>query len=188
MEKSSKIYYPHRLLSAWKQVKRKNGTSGVGRMTIRGFEGRKSELLGIISEKLKAGTYHFKPARRALKPKGNSPEMRKLNIPTVMDRVVARYIHSVLAEIFDIDFTKSNFGFRKGKSQHQAIRYLRDKMMEGYSWCVKIDLRSFFNELSHNLILKLIRRKVTDKQLLTLITRALKAGVVTDEGFRETPC
>ncbi len=90
-------------------------------MTVDEFERRKEELLKLIHEKLKALTYRFKPARRALIPKEGTSKMRKLGIPVVMDRVVGQSINLVFAEIFDPDFTKSNYGFRKGKSQHQAI-------------------------------------------------------------------
>ena len=83
-------------------------------------------------------------------------------------------------EIFEPDFTDSNFGFRRGKSQHQAIRHVRDIVREGYEWCVSIDLASFFDEIPHDLILKLIRRKIADEGLVTLIAIALKAGTIRE--------
>ena len=109
-------------------------------MTVRDFECREDELLQIIHDKLKAGIYRFKPARRALIPKEGSSKMRKLGIPVVIDRIVSQSINTVFYEIFDSDFTESNFGFRKEKSQHQAIKYVQN--------IVKIEGKSFADALS----------------------------------------
>jgi group II intron reverse transcriptase/maturase len=103
-----------------------------------------------------------------------------------MDRIVSQSINLVFMDIFSIDFTSSNFGFRRGKSQHQAIGKMRDIMGDGYEWCASIDLQSFFDEIPHGLILKLIRRKIRDERLVTLIVRALKSGVVEDGEFKKT--
>ena len=103
-----------------------------------------------------------------------------------MDRIVSQSVNSVFEEIFDPDFTESNFGFRKGRSQHMAIRHVQAIAREGYEWCASIDLKSFFDEIPHNLILKLIRRKIADERLLTLIARALKAGVIVEGRFEKT--
>jgi RNA-directed DNA polymerase len=80
--------------------------------------------------------------------------MRKLGIPVVMDRIVGASMHSVLEEIFDPQFTASNFGFRRGSSQHQPIRHLQKLVKEGREWAVAIDLKSFFDEIPYGLMLK----------------------------------
>ena len=103
-----------------------------------------------------------------------------------MDRIVAQSIHETLDEIYDSGFTRSNFGFRKGRSQHQAIRHVREKVKQRTRWCASVDLRSYFDEIPHNLIFKLIRRRIADERLVTLIARALKAGVVVDGRFEKT--
>ena len=103
-----------------------------------------------------------------------------------MDRIVAQSIHATLDEIYDAGFTQSNFGFRKGRSQHQAIRHVREKVKQRTRWCASVDLRSYFDEIPHNLIFKLIRRRIADERLVTLIARALKAGVVVDGRFEKT--
>jgi RNA-directed DNA polymerase len=148
-------------------------------MTVEVFEQRKDELLTLIHEKLKAGIYRFKPARRALIPKEGNSKMRKLGIPVVIDRVVSQSVNLVFQEIFDPDFTKSNYGFRRGHSQRQAIYHVQMIVKAGYEWCASIDLARFFDEIPHNLILKLIRKKKADERLVTLIARALKAGIDT---------
>ena len=172
-----KVCEPRRLRAAWRQVKQNAGAAGIDQMTVGQFEQRQEELLELIHEKLKAGTYRFKPARRTLIPKEGTAKMRKLGIPVVMDRVVSQSVNLVFSEIFDPMFTKSNYGFRKGHSQHQAIRHVQQIVIDGYEWCASIDLASFFDEIPHQLIFKLIRRKIADERLVTLIARALKAGI-----------
>ena len=181
-----RVYEPRRLRQAWQQVKKNAGAAGIDQMTVKDFERRKDELLKLIHQKLKAGIYRFKPARRTLIPKESTSKLRKLGIPVVMDRVVSQSVNLVFQEIFDPEFTKSNYGFRKGMSQRQAIYHVQDIVLEGYEWCASIDLASFFDEIPHNLILKLIRRKIADEGLVTLIARALKAGTVVDGEFEKT--
>ena len=105
---------------------------------------------------------------------------------TLGSTLVSLSISLVFEEIFDPDFTDSNFGFRKGKSQHQAIRHIQNIVKEEKEWCVSIDLASFFDNIPHGLILKLIRRKIADERLVTLIARALKAGIVIDGKYEKT--
>lgn len=181
-----RVYEPGRLYNAWQQVKKNAGAAGIDGMTVKDFESRETELLGFTHKKLKAGSYRFKPARRVLIPKEGTSKMRKLGIPVVMDRIVSQSVNSVFEEIFDPDFTESNFGFRKGRSQHMAIRHVQAIAREGHEWCASIDLMSFFDEIPHNLILKLIRRKIADERLLTLIARVLKAGVIVEGIFEKT--
>jgi len=182
----AKVYEPRRLRMAWQQVKRNAGAAGIDRMTVEEFTRREEELLTLIHDKLSLVSYRFKPARRVLIPKQGTSKKRKLGIPVVMDRIVGVSMHSVLQEIYDPDFTVSNFGFRRGKNQHQAIRHLQGLVQEGRQWAVAVDLKSFFDEIPHGLILKLIRRKVADEQFVTMVARLLKAGVVIDGTFEKT--
>jgi RNA-directed DNA polymerase len=99
---------------------------------------------------------------------------------------MAQSINLVFEEIFDSEFTGSNFGFRRRRSQHRAIGHVQSMVGEGYEWCASIDLKSFFDEIPHNLILKLIRRRIADEELVTLIARALRAGVVVEGKFEKT--
>ena len=112
--------------------------------------------------------------------------MKPDGIPVVMDRIVGVSMHSVLEEHFDPDFTASNFGFRRGRSQHQAIRHLQGLVKEGREWTVAVDLKSFFDEIPHGLILQLIRRKMADEQFVTLLARLLKAGVIANGVLEKT--
>jgi retron-type reverse transcriptase len=119
-------------------------------------------------------------------PKPGSTKKRNLGIPVVMDRIVSHSLHSVLEELFEPDFTTSNYGFRRGKSQHQAIGHVRQAVVEGYEWCAAIDLQGFFDEIPHDLILKLIRRKMRDERVVTLIARTLKDRVRVDRVLEKT--
>ena len=180
------IYNPGRLWEAWQRVKRNAGAAGIDEMTVQDFECRKEELLRIIHEKLKEMRYRFKPARRVLIPKEGTGKFRKLGIPVIIDRIVATSINEVFVEIFAPEFTESNFGFLRGKSQQQAIMHVQKIVNDGYQWCASIDLKSFFDEIPHELIFKLIRRKIADERLVTMIARALKAGVVVEGKFEKT--
>jgi RNA-directed DNA polymerase len=186
-EVMAQVYEPGRLWAAWQQVRRNAGAAGIDHMTVEAFEARQDELLELIHTKLRLGIYRFKPARRVLIPKkGSTSKKRKLGIPVVMDRIVSQSVHTVFEAIFDPDFRESNFGFRRGRSQHQAIRHVQQMVREGYDWCASIDLASFFDEIPHGLILQLIRRKIADEALVTLIARALTAGVGVDGKIEKT--
>jgi len=175
-----RVYDPTRLQLAWEQVRKNAGAAGIDNMTIKAFGERERELLSIIHKRLSSGSYRFKPARRVLIPKPGSSSMRKLGIPSIMDRVVSQSLNLALTEVFDPDFTQSNFGFRRGKSQHQAILQVRQHVRDGYVWCASVDLKSFFDEIPHELILRLLRRKISDESLITLVARSLKAGTLVD--------
>ncbi|MFN2280804.1 MAG: group II intron reverse transcriptase/maturase [Anaerolineales bacterium] len=181
-----KVLEPGRLQMAWQQVRKNAGAAGIDRMTVAEFAQREEPFLALIHDKLTSGSYRFQPARRVLIPKEGTSGMRKLGIPVVMDRVVGASMHSVLEELFDLEFTASNFGFRRRRSQHQAIRHLQSLVKEGREWAVAIDLKSFFDEIPHGRILQLIRRKVADEQFVTLLARLLKAGVVANGEFEKT--
>lgn len=179
-----RVYDSRRLRRAWEQIRKNAGAAGIDGMTIQQFDKRRQELLGLMAEKLEAGSYRFKPVRRRLIRKEGSRKQRKLGIPTVMDRVVGQAMHLTLVEIFDGSFSRSNFGFRVGKSQQAAIRHVKGAVEEGYPWCASIDLQEFFDEIPHGLILKLLRRRMRDERFITMVARALKAGVIVD-GVRQ---
>ena len=179
-EVMKRVYEPNRLMAAWQRVKENAGSAGIDEMTVDEFAKDGLRLMRIIYGKLKDGTYRFKPARRVLIPKPGTNKKRKLGIPIIMDRIVSTSISTVLMEIFDQTFSSSNFGFRKGKSQHDAILHVKEIVNEGYEECVSIDLKSFFDEIPHGQILKLLRRKIKDETFITLIARHLKAGIIVD--------
>jgi retron-type reverse transcriptase len=130
-------------------VKTNAGAAGIDRMSVKDFEERKGELMPMIRDKLIQGRYRFKPARRVEIPKDGGSKTRRLGIPVITDRIVSTSIQRVFEQIFERDFTSSNYGFRRGRSQHQAIAYVKKKVEEGYSWCASIDLKGFLDSCSY---------------------------------------
>ena len=181
-----RVYNLGRLRMAWRQVRKNAGAAGIDRMTVEEFERREDELVKLIHDKLEDGTYRFKPARRKLIPKKGSSKKRKLGIPVVMDRIVSQSMNLTFEGIYAPGFTESNFGFRRGRSQHGAIKHVQRVVVDGYDWCASIDLKSFFDEIPHDLILKLIRGQIADEGLVTLVARALKAGVMVEGKLEKT--
>ena len=181
-----RVYDRGRLHRAWLSVKSNAGAAGIDHVTVEAFAEKAEEHLDRIHEKLLAGRYRFQPVRRVEILKPGSTKKRQLGIPVVMDRIVSQSLHTVLDELWDADFTASNFGFRRGKSPHQAIEHMRQAVEDGYRWCASIDLQGFFDEIPHDLILRLIRRKIRDERVVTLIARALKAGVKVEGKIEKT--
>jgi group II intron reverse transcriptase/maturase len=167
------------MMAAYSKVVANKGAPGVYKIPVTELKGYLQEHWPRIKEELLAGRYVPLPVLRVEipKPAGGT---RILGIPVIMDRIVSQSVNMAFEEIFDPEFTGSNYGFRRGKSQHQAIRHVQELVEQGYEWCASIDLQSFFDEIPFDLILKLIRRRISDERLVTLIARALKAGVIED--------
>ena len=112
--------------------------------------------------------------------------MRKLGIPTVTDRVIQQALTQVLTPIFDPGFSESSYGFRPGRSAHDAVRQALKYQQEGKQWVVDLDLKQFFDEVNHDVLMARIGRKVKDKRIKRLINAYLKAGVVCPDGEHPT--
>ena len=162
---------------AYKRVKRNKGAPGVDSMSV--------EQLGVflrahwpkIKERLCEGTYEPKPVRRVQIPKSNGG-VRTLGIPTVLDRLIQQSLHQVLSPLFDPGFSESSYGFRLGRSAHQAVLKARDFQRTGKRWVVDMDLAQFFDEVNHEMLMARIGRKVKDRRVKGLIRRYLRAGVL----------
>jgi len=180
-----RVYEPRRLLWAWQQVRSNAGAAGIDKMTVEAFERKRIYCCNLSTRSSRAEHTVF-DLPDGIDTEGRNLEDAETGIPVVIDRIVSQSTNLVFEEIFDPDFTESSFGFRRGRSQHQAIEHIREMVKRGYEWCASIDLQSFFDEIPHDLILKLIRRKIADERLVTLIARALKAGVVDNGVFEKT--
>ena len=130
-----------------------------------------------VRSQLDAGTYQPQPVRRVMIPKP-SGGMRKLGVPAVVDRLICQAIAQVLTPIFDPNFHPHSFGFRPGRSQHQAVERARQFIADDAAWCVDFDLDSFFDRVQHDALMARVARRVHDKQVLGLIRRYLEAGVM----------
>jgi RNA-directed DNA polymerase len=131
-----------------------------------------------IREQLLNGTYEPKPVRRVEIPKPDGGGMRKLGIPSVLDRFIQQAVMQVLQRRWDRTFSESSYGFRPGRSAHQAVAQAQQYIAEGYGWCVDFDLEKFFDRVNHDKLMGRIAKRVEDKRLLKLIRAFLNAGVM----------
>ena len=170
---------------AWQQVKANKGAPGIDDMTITDYpEFARANWAGIKASLLD-GTYTPSPVKRVEIPK-DSGGTRPLGIPTVSDRVIQQAIAQVLVPIFDPYFSESSFGFRPGRSAHQAVRKVVDLIGKGYRYAVDIDLAKFFDTVDHDVLMHRISRRVADKGILKLIGKYLRAGVVVNGRLSKT--
>jgi RNA-directed DNA polymerase len=133
-----------------------------------------------IRAKLVAGGWTPSPVRRVEIPKPNGGK-RQLGIPTVMDRLVQQALLQVLQPIFDPRFSESSYGFRPGRSAHDAVRAAQEYVREGKDWVVDIDIAQFFDQVNHDILMRRIAEVISEQRVLRLIGRYLRAGVLTGE-------
>jgi len=173
------------MLRAWKQVRANQGACGIDGISIEKFPSYAHENWEGIKQSLLEGEYQPSPVKRVEIPK-DSGGTRKLGIPTVMDRVIQQAITQVLSPVFDPHFSESSFGFRPGRSAHQAVRKVLKDIREGYRYAVDIDLEKFFDTVDHDVLMSRVSRRVKDKGLLRLIGRYLRCGVVVNGRLNQT--
>jgi len=173
-----KVFASETLRIAFRQVKANNGAAGVDHQTIKMFEAHLDENLSRLSEQLKDGKYSPRAIQRRYIPKPGSKEKRPLGIPTVRDRVVQGAIRMVLEPIFERDFCEESYGFRPGRGCKDALRRVDGLLKEGYTWVVDADLKSYFDTIPHDRLLKLVGNKVSDGRVLDLIEAFLKQQVM----------
>ena len=164
---------------AYKRVKKNGGAPGVDGMTVDELLPYLKEHGGELVKLIALGVYQPRPVKRIEIPKPDGGT-RRLGIPTVVDRVIQLAIAQVLEMIFEPEFSDSSFGFRPGRSAHQAIRRARACCDVGYTSVVDIDLEKYFDTVNHDLLIGMLREKVKDEMLLKLIRRYLKSGVMLD--------
>lgn len=167
---------------------RKDGAVGVDGQTVEDYVGDDlSAKLANLLDRAKSGTYRAPPVRRVHIPKGTGGETRPIGIPTFEDKVLQRAVVMVLETIYEQDFRDCSYGFRPGRSAHQALDALWQQTMNmGGCWLVEVDIRKFFDTLDHAQLRELLQLRVRDGVLLRLIGKWLKAGVL-EEGRRTTP-
>jgi len=162
---------------AWKAVRQNRGGPGVDGMNVDLFESWWSKNRQRIVDELLAGTYQPQPVKRCEIPKAKAG-VRVLGIPTVLDRVVQHAIVQVLTPIFDPGFCEHSFGFRPGRSAHGAVLAARKFAADGFRWVVDVDLKAFFDQVNHDVLMGRLAKRVADRDLLRLIRRFLRAGML----------
>ena len=185
MELLEKVLSKENLNNAYKQVYKNKGASGVDGVTT-------EELFAYIKEhkeeilwQIRNRKYKPQPVRRVYIPKENG-KMRKLGIPSVIDRVIQQAIVQVLTPIYEEEFSNNSFGFRPNRSCEMAVIKVLEYFNDGYDWVVDIDLQSFFDEVNQDKLIGIIRRTIKDGNLVSLIRKFLQSGVMEKGVIQET--
>ena len=165
---------------AWKRVKSNQGAPGIDGMALEEFPAFAREHWASIRQSLLEGCYQPAPVRRVMIPKRDGSGERMLGVPCVLDRVIQQAMLQVLTPIFDPEFSESSYGSRPHRSAHGAIFQVKAFIKAGYRGAVDLDLEKFFDQVNHDVLMSRVARKVTDKVLLRLIGRYLRAGVMVN--------
>ena len=165
------------MLAAYQRVMSNKGAAGVDGMSVGELQKYLQEHWSKLRGELVAGTYKPKAVRSVAIPKTGGG-VRKLGIPTVVDRLIQQALLQILSPLFEVEFSEHSYGYRPGRSAHQAIQQARQYVASGNSWVVDIDLENFFDEVNHDMLMSRIRRKVSDKRVLKLLWRYLQSGIL----------
>jgi RNA-directed DNA polymerase len=172
-----KIVSRGNMMAAYSRVVGNKGAAGVDNMPVTALTGHLQEQWPCIKEELLAGKYHPQPVRKVEIPKPGGGT-RMLGIPTVLDRLIQQAMHQVLSPLFDPDFSTNSYGFRPGRSAQQAVKAAQRYVGSGLRWVVDLDLEKFFDRVHHDTLMSLVKHKVGDRVVLSLIDRYLKAGML----------
>ena len=167
------------LILALNRVERNKGSHGVDKMPVQNLRAHIMEHWASIREQLESGTYYPQPVRRVEIPKPNGG-VRKLGIPTVLDRFLQQAIAQVLTNIYDPTFSEHSYGFRPNRRGHDAVREARSYIKQGYRWVIDMDLEKFFDKVNHDRLMRTLSQRVKDPRVLKLIRRYLQAGDMKD--------
>jgi len=180
-----RIFRPDVLWRAWQEVKANGGSAGVDGVSLEEIERQGvARFLEAIAGDLKAGRYKPQPVLRVYIPKPDGRQ-RPLGIPTVRDRVVQQACRIVVEPIFEANFQDHSYGFRPKRSAAQAVRAVDKVLLRGW-WVVDADIQGYFDAIDHDLLLTLVKRRVSDRRVLKLLCQWLKAGVMEEGQWRAT--
>jgi len=178
---------PELMRKAFKAVKRNRGAAGVDKVSIQMFEDNLDENLAALMRDLKAGTFRPKPLRRTMIPKGpDSDKLRPLGIPVVRDRVAQEVVRRLLAPVFEPRFHDASYGFITGRNCHQAIERVLELHRQGDKVVLDADIKGFFDNIPHKVIMDAVAAEIADGNVLNLVEKFLKAGVMENGVFKPT--
>jgi len=166
------------MLAAYRRVVRNKGAAGVDGTTVDQLHRFCRAHWEGVREQLLSGAYRPQPVRKVEIPKPGGKGMRMLGIPTVLDRMIQQALLQVLTPIFDPTFSEHSFGFRPGRSAHQAVLSARSHMASGHRWVVDMDLEKFFDRVNHDVVMARVARRVKDRRVIVLIYRYLRSGMM----------
>lgn len=166
------------LKKAYARVVSNGGSPGVDAMPVEAFKGFLGKEWPRLKKALLEDRYEPQPVRGVEIPKAGGKGMRQLGIPTVLDRFIQQALHQVLNPLWETDFSEHSYGFREGRSAHQAILAAKKYIQEGRTFVVDLDLEAFFDRVQHDVLMARVARKVGDKRVLRLIRRFLQAGMM----------
>jgi group II intron reverse transcriptase/maturase len=173
------------MLRAFRKVKRNRGVAGIDKVSIIMFEANLEQNLRALMRDLKTGTFQPLPLRRVYIPKG-SGQTRPLGIPAVRDRVAQEVLRQLLSPLFERLFHDDSYGFRPGRHCHQAVERVLELHRQGYVYVLDADIKGFFDNIPHSVIMAGVSAEVADGNILRLVERFLKAGVMEEGWFRPT--
>jgi len=174
-----RVFSRENLYAALERVQRNGGAPGVDGMRVEELPEHLREHWESIREKLETGRYRPSPVKRVEIPKPGGGK-RQLGIPTVQDRMIQQALQQVLSEEFEGTFSEHSYGFRSGRSAHDAVEAAREYIEAGYQWTVDIDLEKFFDTVHHDQLMVRMKAKIADKRVLRLVNEYLKAGAMID--------
>ncbi len=179
------VFSQDNLSIALKRVERNKGAAGVDGLQAHELREWCQDHWSEIRTSLDVGTYAPLPVRQVMIPKPDGGE-RMLGVPSVVDRLIQQALAQVLSPIFDEGFAPVSYGFRPGKSAHDAVVVARTVIEQGYRWVVEVDLDAFFDRVNHDVLMSRVARKVKDKRVLKLIRKYLTAGIMAQGVRRDT--
>ena len=179
------ILTPDNLNRAYRQVKANKGSGGIDKMDVEHLLPYLRSHKVEIVESLLDGKFRPNPVRRVEIPKDGG-KMRQLGIPTVVDRVIQQAIAQVLGLVYEPKFSDGSYGFRPGRSAHQALRQAQEIINDGYKYCIDLDLEKFFDTVNQSKLVQLLSDTIKDGRVVSLIHKYLRAGVMIGHKFEET--
>lgn len=183
-----KVYKQKNLHIAWKKVKENKGAGGIDGVSVEAFDAVAEKELETLHRELRTGRYAPIPVRRVNIPKRGKPdERRPLGIPAIRDRICQQALKQRLEPIFEPEFNDCSFGYRQGRSAHDAMRKIWRELMSGYQWIVDADVRDYFGSVDHERLITMVAERVSDSRVLSLIRQMLKAGYVEKGKRKPTP-
>jgi len=177
-----KVYATKTLELAWAKVQSNAGACGVDCITVNHFAKDSHNRLLFVNKHRREGTYQPQPVKRVMIPKLGSSEKRPLGIPTVRDRVVQTAVRMVVEPIFEREFAEHSYGFRPGRGCKDALRRVDELLQSGLVHVVDVDIKGYFDSIPHDRLMALVRERIADGRVLTLIESFLKQGIMNSMG------